>query len=93
MKSYEKIYLKLKNQVGGRIIKIKYKGKIITVDVPDNFFCPLTSELFSDPVIATDGQTYERSKIEELLNDHTSPLPKAVLTDKTLFPNKALKKN
>jgi hypothetical protein len=31
----------------------------------DSFMCPIGHELFQDPVVAADGHTYERSKIEE----------------------------
>lgn len=31
----------------------------------DEFLCPITFELMIDPVIASDGHTYERSAIEK----------------------------
>jgi ankyrin repeat protein len=40
-----------------------------------NFTCPLTNKIFVDPVIAPDGQTYERSAILRWINqNHTSPM-------------------
>jgi hypothetical protein len=32
---------------------------------PEKFVCPLSQEPFKDPVMADDGQTYERAVIEE----------------------------
>lgn len=31
---------------------------------PSAFVCAITSEMMSDPVVTSDGQTYERSAIE-----------------------------
>lgn len=33
----------------------------------DEFLCPITHEIFKDPVVACDGHTYERSSIEKWL--------------------------
>ena len=53
--------------------------------------CPITSELFKDPVIcAGDGQTYEREAIEKWFsNNSKSPLTRVNLTEemKVLVPN------
>ena len=32
---------------------------------PDDFVCPITRCLFEDPVMASDGETYERAAIEK----------------------------
>lgn len=53
--------------------------------------CPLTKERFQDPVIDPEGNTYERSAIEEWLKDHsTSPITRSPLTLEQLVPNRAL---
>jgi hypothetical protein len=45
-----------------------------------------------DPVIASDGHSYERAAIEDwLLQHHTSPSTGAVLPSKVLLPNHALR--
>jgi len=39
------------------------------------FLCPITYDLLTDPVIAADGNTYERAAIEKWLSKtQTSPL-------------------
>jgi hypothetical protein len=55
----------------------------------DSFQCPLTMEVMRDPVITTDGQTYERMEIERwfALGNRTSPLTGAELSSTFLFPN------
>jgi hypothetical protein len=50
--------------------------------------CPITLEVMTDPVIAADGITYERTAIEDWLRTHnTSPLTNTPLTSKSLTPN------
>ena len=45
-----------------------------------------------DPVLAADGQTYERRILEKWLQEHdTSPLTKAVLAHEILMPNQAVR--
>jgi len=59
---------------------------------PEGFLCPITGELFTDPVVASDGHTYERSAITEWLESHqTSPLTRSWLSTTDLQPNFALK--
>jgi hypothetical protein len=59
---------------------------------PDEFVCPITMELMSDPVICVDGHCYERAAIASWLDVHdTSPKTNAVLESKMLIPNRALK--
>ena len=45
------------------------------VQLDEELTCPITAELMVDPVIAADGQTYEREAMELWLEKHdTSPL-------------------
>jgi hypothetical protein len=88
---YKNKYLKSKNQIGGMTkITFVYKGKSITADVYDYFLCD--KALMRDPVIASDGFSYERSYIEALLlkPNPISPKTNQNLT-KTLIPNHSLK--
>eukprot|EP00029_Vermamoeba_vermiformis_P011682 TRINITY_DN6496_c0_g1_i1.p1 TRINITY_DN6496_c0_g1~~TRINITY_DN6496_c0_g1_i1.p1 ORF type:complete len:275 (+),score=39.74 TRINITY_DN6496_c0_g1_i1:748-1572(+) len=41
------------------------KVKRLTIDAPADFICPITQEIMLDPVIASDGHTYERRAIEQ----------------------------
>ena len=56
-----------------------------------NFICPLTQELFVDPVIASDGQTYERAAIAEWLEKYECSPKTGVHMDDTLTPNDELR--
>ena len=61
-------------------------------DVPDQFVCPITAEIMSDPVCLSDGFTYERAAIAQWLESHdTSPKTGATLESKMLFPNTSLR--
>ena len=60
--------------------------------IPDHFICPITLEIMDDPVICSDGITYNRDNIERWLETNsTSPKTNQVLKDKILIPNYALK--
>lgn len=63
-----------------------------TTDHPDEFVCPISQELMTDPVIAMDGHSYERSAITEWLERRlSSPMTNQPMPDKQLFPNIALR--
>jgi len=57
------------------------------------FICPLSKKELTDPVVASDGYTYERSAIEAYLKEGKtiSPITGDELSDKSLIPNKTLK--
>jgi len=56
--------------------------------------CPITQELFVDPVFAEDGHTYERGAITRWFNtgNTRSPVTNEELEGKRLIPNHVLKK-
>ena len=57
-------------------------------DVPDEYICPITAEIMTDPVTTLDGFTYERAAITEWLRTKdTSPKTGATLESKMLIPN------
>ena len=55
--------------------------------------CPITLELFVNPVLASDGYTYERSAIVEWIKHHngTSPMTRQTIQIKELKPNRIVK--
>ena len=56
--------------------------------VASSLVCPITNELMTDPVFTMDGQTYERSAIEEWLKTNdTSPATGKRLPSKMLVDN------
>ena len=73
-------FLKIKDLLGNRI--------------PPEFLCPVTGEIFEDPVMTEDGQTYERFAILEWFKSgHSkSPLSGVHLNNQKLIPNISLKK-
>jgi hypothetical protein len=61
------------------------------IDVPDEYLCLILSEVMVDPVIAEDGQTYEREAITTWLAGHgTSPITRKPM-ESHLIPNRAIK--
>ena len=58
----------------------------------EEFCCPISLQLMSDPVVAADGFSYERDSIERWLEKHeTSPSTGATLPHKGIVPNHQLK--
>lgn len=60
---------------------------------PEDFRCPISLELMSDPVILATGQTYDRPSIQRWLDagHRNCPKTKQVLFDTKLIPNYALR--
>ena len=55
-----------------------YKDK-----VPNEFYCPITQDILTDPVMIDDGNTYYRRVIEARLKNHdTSPITNLKLKTK-----------
>lgn len=59
-----------------------------------SFFCPITREIYKDPVFTVDGQTYERAAIEKWFKDgnSTSPATNLKLKNTKLTANIVLRK-
>lgn len=62
-----------------------------TIRLPAEFICPITCDRMRDPVVASDGYTYEKSAIKTFLagGNITSPITRQPL-EPGLFPNRAL---
>lgn len=57
-----------------------------------HLICPIALELFMDPVIAEDGNTYERNAITQWIHQHgTSPITKKSMNIDRLTPNHTIK--
>ncbi|CAF1499813.1 unnamed protein product [Rotaria sp. Silwood1] len=57
------------------------------------FLCPITHQIFKDPVLAEDGHTYEREAIVQWIQNHgTSPLTRQLLRVNKLHSNFTIKK-
>jgi hypothetical protein len=62
------------------------------MEVPDEFRCPITMEVMTDPVIGDDGHTYERTAIERALHTKSvSPMTRQHMSTASLKPNYALR--
>lgn len=60
--------------------------------IPQEFVCPISNEIFKDPVIAQDGHTYEKQHIQQWLQSHaTSPMTRQPISSTSLIPNIALR--
>ncbi len=59
------------------------------MNIPDHHLCPITQEVMTDPVIASDGQTYERKSITEWLSrgNRRSPLTGTNLSSPVIYEN------
>ncbi|CAN6475957.1 unnamed protein product [Victoria cruziana] len=61
--------------------------------IPHLYRCPISLDLFSDPVTLSTGQTYDRSSIEKWFSDgnDTCPVTMQKLHDFTMVPNHTLR--
>jgi hypothetical protein len=65
---------------------------LLRMQVPEELLCPITLVPMTDPVIGSDGRTYERSAITAWLKDHkTSPITREPMSPSSLKPNYAVK--
>jgi Mg-chelatase subunit ChlD len=64
-----------------------------TTIMSEHFICPITQEVMIDPVIGSDGITYERSAITAWFSagNSTSPLTRQPMLSQSLVPNIALR--
>jgi len=61
-------------------------------EIPNEFICPITQEVMTNPVMAMDGHTYELAAIERwLLDKDTSPKTNDKLPSTVLIPNQAMR--
>lgn len=59
---------------------------------PHSFYCPISKQCMHDPVVLSDGHSYERLYIEKWLTEHsTSPRTGALLESMSVIPNIALR--
>ena len=64
---------------------------------PPDFLCPITTDLMSDPVLASDGHTYERRAIQDWFKREgkkgrrTSPKTRENISDTKLIPIRSMK--
>ena len=68
--------------------------ELLCEHAPDDFKCPISLELMSDPVtLAGDGMTYERVSIERWLaaGNTTSPVTNAELSSQVFAPSQLVK--
>ena len=65
----------------------------MSVNIPNEWFCPITREIMTDPVLCKDGRCYERSAIEKwLVSNDTSPLNRRIkLSSSELIPDYCLR--
>lgn len=69
--------------------------KKVRKEIPVEYKCPISLSIMMNPVIASDGNTYELSSLEDLFKkfeDATSPLTREKLDKSVLIPNKNIKK-
>jgi hypothetical protein len=67
--------------------------RVLDEERSQDFMCPISGEIMTDPVIAKDGHNYERNNIVERFRERlSSPLTNQNLESTELTPNHTLKK-
>ena len=65
-----------------------------SIEYPAEFLCPITQDKMADPVVASDGHSYEREAIMKVVGptgNHVSPLTREPLSSH-IYANVALRK-
>ncbi|GJN39399.1 hypothetical protein PR202_gb28513 [Eleusine coracana subsp. coracana] len=77
----------------GEVSIPKYLEKCPSLMIPNDFLCPISLEIMTDPVIIASGRTYERRTIQRWLDagQRTCPKTQQPLAHLSLAPNFALK--
>ena len=62
------------------------------ISLPQELLCPITQEFMREPVVASDGYSYEKEAISKWISNgnKTSPMTNEIMTDLSLRPNKTL---
>ena len=64
----------------------------MTAAIPSEFMCPITMVVMKDPVLGTDGYTYEKEAIQQWLRSNTqSPMTREPMRMDGCRPNRALR--
>lgn len=88
---YEEVYWKA---MGTRCEDVILRARSIDAKQidPEHLLCPISAELFKNPVIAPSGYSYEKSHIEFWLQkNNTDPMTRSKLSKDQLYDNKSLK--
>jgi len=79
----------------GKVLKREKDDKKVLKrekDDSNDFSCPITKEIMTDPVLAPDGYSYERESIVMWLSQNgTSPVTRQTMTVEELVDNTELK--
>lgn len=90
---YSKYLLFGINETGQGKHKQSSKPAPNSISIPNDFCCPISLELMSDPVVVSTGQTYDRSSIAQWMagGHKTCPNSGQTLVNTDLIPNRALR--
>lgn len=101
MNNFESGIIKIEEQLLKEETKInqkqeetnQYSEKIITDIDQDLFCCPLTFEVYKDPYITPDGNTYEHAALIQHFNEvgNFDPLTREYLDESMIIPNRKIK--
>ena len=71
----------------------QYQEKVITDIDQDLFCCPLTFEMYKDPYITPNGNTYEHAALIQHLNEvgNFDPLTREYLDESMIIPNRKIR--
>jgi ubiquitin-protein ligase/uncharacterized protein YegL len=79
---------------GPNLSNITYLSTNLNLEVPEDYLCPMTHELFNDPVTAPDGHTYDRAAIYRWFQVRsTSPMTGLILNSTNLTTNRVMTRN
>lgn len=73
------------------LIKLQYYNSKQSMEVEQSYLCPITREIMLEPVVASDGYTYEEDAlVEHIKTSRLSPMTRVVLETK-YYKNQLIK--
>lgn len=71
----------------------KYVLPKISPEIRESVTCPITFELYAEPIICSSGHTYEKEAFEAYLlkGSYTDPVSRKNIIHSSILPNKCIK--
>ncbi|XP_020588691.1 U-box domain-containing protein 17-like [Phalaenopsis equestris] len=90
---YAKLLLFGIHEAGKDKRKLGTKPAVNCISIPNDFCCPISLELMSDPVVVSTGQTYDRNSIAQWISAGHKNCPNSgqTLVNSELIPNQPMR--
>ena len=85
--------IQLSPYVSSLVRDLEANKLLFDADIPEEFVCPITTEIMVFPVVASDGHSYSHNGIQEWMKHKQSSPQTGQMMDTRLIPNHHLRSN